>query len=72
MSETTSAKWWTRRVVYPNISLGAFLVAATLFIIGAATGTIDPFLAGMAAGFFVTTTFHEVGMRYRVHKFGRV
>lgn len=68
----TSSKWATKRVIYPNLTLAGFLVAATLFIIGAITGTTTPFLAGMAAGFFLTTSLHEVGMRYRVHKYGRV
>jgi len=72
MSGIKSSKWWTRTVIYPDFTVIAFVLAGILQIIAVAADVVSPLLGGIIIGIFFSTALHEVAMRYRVHKFGRV
>lgn len=61
-------------VMYPNFLVLLWTVIATMHIVVAITGPdiIPPFWNGLVIGMFGVLALSELGLRWRVRKFGRV
>lgn len=65
--------WLVRtHVIYPNLIVALFLFITVMHVVlYIATDLYDPFWGGLAIGIFSTIALSELGLRYRVHKYGR-